>query len=355
MSISLEDALKRINKGRKQDKVSVLGSQQIEREHVSTGSAFIDHITGGGWAVGCYNLIVADGSVGKTTLSLLSCKSVLSQGYKCAYMDGENTITESYLKRVGFTEEERDRFILVKGRNLESMLDDIEVLALVEDMKLIVIDSIHIYTATAVEEKTADQDYMAIESRKYQQRMPIIEGNARGRSAIIGINTAREKIHSGNYIKEVVPRGKWQNTAANTWLRMTKGDIIFEEDIPIGHKINVRVIKTKDNYYDGSKKHEVCLYYNGGFDNYEQYVELFLIYGIVKKSGAWYYYFDSDGVEQKEQGKVSLVAAVKKDSESFERMKKELSEMGDSIKIIGDKVDENFVDNPEVTNQAEAL
>lgn len=338
MSINLEEALKRINKGKRVEKVKTLGSDVILREHVSTGSAFLDHITGGGYAVGCYNLLVALGSVGKTTMSLLACKSVLSQGYHAAFMDGENTITESYLSRVGFTQEERDRFILIKGRNLESMLDDVEQLALVETMRIIVIDSIHVYTATAVEDKSADQDYMAIEARKYQQRFPIIEGNARGRAAIIGINTAREAIHSGNYIKEVVPRGAWQNTAANTWLRMTRGDVVFKDEVPIGHKVNVRVIKTKDNYYDGKKSHEIILYYNGGFDNYEQYSELFLTYGIVRQAGAWFYYFDEDGVEQKAQGKPSLIKAIKGDAVAFERMKVELSEMSDSINIIGEEI-----------------
>lgn len=329
--ISLEDALKKINKGKKgNDVLKPLGENEIVREHVSTGSPFLDWLSGGGWAVGGYNTIQAEHGVGKSTIALNSCvQALLENDTNCvAYFDGEGTLTESYLQRIGLGKGEpmRERFLHVVGRNLEETLDKMELLASVDTMRLIVIDSIHIFVSTVVENKSAEDDYMAIEARKFQQRMSIVEGNSRGRCAILGLNTAREKIHSGNYTVENLPRGKWQLTYSNSWFRLARGDLIKDSDgKPIGHTIRARVMKSKDTYYDGKLNYEFNFYYDGCFDELEQFFELFLMSGIVEQRGPYYYYFDKDGVEVGNQGKAKAVASLKEDEESYNILKERLN------------------------------
>jgi RecA/RadA recombinase len=243
---SIEETLKRLNKNKKEeDKAVILGETKIIRTTTSTGSPYLDYISGGGFMNGGYNAIIASGGVGKSTISLLACKDTIQRRKKMAvYFDGESTLNESYFERMGVP---KDMFIHRTGRNLEEMLDEAELFAQSEDVGIIIFDSIPIFVASAVEAKAAGDNTIGIEAKRFTARMPIIEGYASKREiCLLGLTSY--KLNPGAMgDPRVLQRGEWQKTMANTVLDMTKKAIIKDEDKDIiGHVIEVRIKKTKN-------------------------------------------------------------------------------------------------------------
>ena len=67
MANTLEDVLKKFNKGKENEAVVKMADKtDLKKRTTSTGSPFIDLLTGNGWAKGGFNLIVADGGTGKS-------------------------------------------------------------------------------------------------------------------------------------------------------------------------------------------------------------------------------------------------------------------------------------------------
>lgn len=323
----LSEVLKKLNKDKKEeDKVAILGKTKLVRGTISTGSPYIDYITGGGFLDGGYNTIVAEGGVGKSSMALLACKDVIERKKKYAiYFDGEGTANDSYIDRMGVN---RNMLIVKRGRNLEDMLDQAEAFSTADDVGIIVIDSINIFVASSVEAKSAHDNNMTVEARKYGARMPIIEGNCMNRGiGIIGLTSYREKpgaMGDPRYLS----KGAWQITMNNTFLDLTRKKFILDEKKKeIGHKIDVRVKKTKNGTYDPTKVFTVDFYYDGGFNQINEYARLFVELGVATQGGAWITYPNKDGEALKSNGMDQFIEDLKKDSETFEFLKQQLEDV----------------------------
>ena len=95
---TLEDTLKKLNKGkREQDNYSLLKDKEVIRTRTSTGSPYLDYLSGG-FMNGGYNCLVAKGGSGKSSISLLACKDTIDRRGKVAvYFDGEGTLDKPYI------------------------------------------------------------------------------------------------------------------------------------------------------------------------------------------------------------------------------------------------------------------
>ena len=323
---SIKDTLAKLNKNkREEDKASLLGEKEIIRTTTSTGSPYLDYLTGGGWVDGGFNLEIASGGVGKSTMALLASKTTSERNKITVYFDGEKTLNESYFKRTGTSKE---LFIHRTGRNLEEMLDEAELFAQSEDVGLIIIDSIPIFVATSVEAKSAGDNTIGIEAKRFTARMPIIEGYASSRGICILALTSYKLNPGAMGDPRVLPRGEWQKTMANTTLDMIKKDILYDADKNIiGHKIDVRVYKTKNNSYDKTAVYSVNFYNEGGFNQTEEYARLFTELGIAKMGGAgWITFPNKDGEEKKVQGNDKFGEYLKENKEDFEFLKAQMKD-----------------------------
>lgn len=318
---SLEETLKKLNKNKKEeDKVNVVGDREVVRTRTSTGSPYIDYLCGG-FMNGGYNAIFAKGGTGKSSISLLACKDTIERRKKVAvYFDGESTLDDSYFTRMGI---DKHNFIHMKGRNLEEMLDSAEAFAQSEDVGIIIMDSIPIFVATSVEAKSAEDNHIGTEAKKYTTRMPIIEGYASKRDiAIVGLSHYKKDPGVMMGDNRVTPRGEWQGTMMNTYLDLTKKKIIYNQDGEIiGHTLDIRIKKSKGAPYDATKVYTTNFYNEGGFDILEEYSRLFIETEFVRSSGAWIYFPDENGEEQKANGKDAFMEHLKKNKETFDFLK----------------------------------
>ena len=321
---SIEETLKKLNKGKaEQDKVSILGDKEIIRTTTSTGSPYLDYLTGGGFMNGGYNTIIASGGVGKSSISLLACKDTIERRGKIAvYFDGERTLNESYFKRMNLP---KDKFIHRVGRNLENMLDEAELFAQSDDVGIIIMDSIPIFTAAAIEAKSAIENSIGNAAKRYTGRMPIIEGYASTRDiCIIGLTSY--KLNPGAMgDPRVLPAGEWQKTMSNTTLDMTKKDLLKDSDKNvIGHVIEVRVKKSKNSAYDGSEAYKINFYNEGGFNQVDEYARVFIETEIVKQGGAWIKFPNADAEEVSVNGTDKFIEYLKNNPRDFEFLKQQL-------------------------------
>lgn len=328
---TLNSVLKKLNKGKAEEDAIRFASEQPEgyfkKKKTPTGSIFLNKLLGGGYAKGGYNTIIADGGVGKSSIALMAIREeYLDTGRIGVFYDGEGTLDESYMVRMGVT---RDMIIHIKSRNLEKMLDEVEAFSTAEEVGVIIIDSIPIFTATSVEEKGAGDYNMAVEARKYSQRMPIIEGNAMNRDiTLIGL-TSYKLDPSAMGDPRKLTRGLWQYTMSNVILDLTKKSPIFDKcKNEIGHLLHVRVKKTKSASYDPKKAHDINFYYDGGFNMVEDYTSLFIETDVVHKAGGWFSFPDEDGVEIKVQGRDKVVEHLKENEITFNHLIERYEELG---------------------------
>jgi RecA/RadA recombinase len=326
---NLKDVLKKLNKGKKEEDYSRLITEQEENFYkkttTSTGSPFLDMITNGGFTQGGYNSIIADGGTGKTSLALMAIREEQKKtGRFAVYYDGEGTLDDSYIERMGA---DKSKMLIERGRNLEDMLDNLEAYSTADDVGIIIIDSIPIFIATSVQEKSAGDNSMAAEARRYTQRMPIIEANCLARRiTLIGL-TSFKKDPGAMGDPRYLSRGNWQLTMGNLMISLTKKDIIKDQNKnEIGHVLDVRVLKSKIAAYDKKRVYNTNFYYDRGFDAYDEYTDVMVSNGIVMRGGAWYSFPNIDGEEVKFQGKDKVIEYMKENPEDFEYLKTLLNE-----------------------------
>ncbi|MFT5662606.1 MAG: RecA/RadA recombinase [Sulfurimonas sp.] len=316
----LQDVLKKLNKGKKEDDIIMLASKQPEdyfvKNTTSIGSPYLDMMTNGGYTKGGFNLIIADGGVGKSSIALIAIRKEFEEtGRIGVYLDGEGTLDESYMARMGVT---KDMIYYVKGRSLEDMLDTAEAFSTADEVGTIIIDSIPIFVSAVVEAKSAAENNMAVEARKYTARMPIIEGNCMRRdSTLIGLTSYKlDPGAMGDPRK--LPRGQWQYTMANLILELTKKDILKDENgEEIGHVIDCRIKKSKIASYNPKEVHKVNFYYDCGFNEFDEYTSIFIVNGMIKQGGAWFSFADTEGEEIKLNGKAQVIDYLKDNEEVF--------------------------------------
>ena len=321
---SLEETLKKLNKGkREQDNYSLLKGKEIVRTRTSTGSPYLDYLSGG-FMNGGYNCLVAKGGSGKSSISLLACKDTIDRRGKVAvYFDGEGTLDDSYFKRMGIN---KDKFIHIRHRNLERMLDEAEAFAQADEVGIIVFDSIPIFKSTVVQEKSASDYTIGIEAQRWGTRMTLIEGYAVARDiCLLGLQHYKKDPGVMMGDNRTLSRGEWQGTMMNTFIDLTKKKIILDENKNIiGHTLDVRIKKSKGSAYDPTEVFSVNFYNEGGFNQIDEYARVFIETEIVKQGGAWIKFPNVNAEEVSVQGVDKFIEHLKNNPEDFEFLKQQL-------------------------------
>lgn len=330
MATDVLDVLKKLNKDKaEEDKIKVakdLPNEYFVRSVVSTGSPYLDYrinreIGKGGLVKGSFNLLIGGEGSGKTSIALLAAANEQREtGKYVVFYDGEGSMSESYLSRFGI---DKDLLIYRKGRNLEEMLDTIEALSLADNVGMIIIDSIPIFVSSVVEEKSAEDNTIGVEAKKFTARMAIIEGNCSRRNICLTALTFYTLSPGSMGDPRVLKRGEWQKYMSNLTLEFTKKDLIKDENgDPIGHVIDVRTKKSKLQEYDAKDVFQINFYYQNGFNKYDEYASIFIEEGLVKQNGAWFSFPDENGEEIKLNGKSKVISFLKENESHFQSLLK---------------------------------
>lgn len=277
-----------------------------------------------------YNNFIANNFVvhnsGKSSIALIMAKELQIKypNKTVGILDGEQTITDSHIERFGL---DKSRLIVYRDSVLENMLDTAEVLSQTEDISGIIIDSIKAFYSIVVEAKSAEEYSIGVEAKKIGTRFPIINANcARRGIAFIVLNQWRENPGAMNSDPKVLPGGNWNKYMPFTHLDFTKKDLIKDKNGNVlGHRLDVRIRKSKAGAFDKKDVITLNFYYEGGFNIVDEYSQIFCETGIVKQGGAWITFPNKDAEEIKINGLTKFIEYLKENSEDFEFLKSQLN------------------------------
>jgi RecA/RadA recombinase len=327
-SLSLEDVLKKLNKGKaEEDKVkTVLDLGSLNLDFCSSGSAYLDlYMDNKVVPLGAMTLLTGWEGSGKSSIALIMGRELQKKtGKTVVILDGEQTITDSHIERFGL---DTSKLVVYRDSVLENMLDTAEAFSQSDDICAIIIDSVKAFYSIAVEAKSAEDYSIGIEAKKFGTRFPIINANcARRGIAFIPINQWRENPGAMGSDPRVLPGGQWNKYMPFTHLDFTKKDLIKDENKNvIGHKLDVRVRKSKAGAFDKKEVITLNFYYGGGFEEKSEYAQIFCETSVAKQGGAgWITFPDRFGEEKKVQGTDKFAEYLKANPEDFEFLKQQL-------------------------------
>lgn len=329
--MTLEETLKKLNKGKaEQDQVKKVSEiDTLNLDFSSSGSAYLDYYMDNKVVpLGAMTLITGYEGSGKSSIALIKARELQKKFPKktVVIQDGEQTITDSHIERFGL---DKTRLIVYRDSVLENMLDTAEAFSQSEDICGIIVDSIKSFYSIAVEAKSAEEFSIGVEAKKLGTRFPIINANcARRNIALIVLNQWRENPGVMHGETKVLPGGNWLKYMPFTHLDFTKKELIRNEKKEVvGHKLDVRIRKSKAGAYDKKEVITLNFYYEGGFNEMDEYSQIFCEADVAKVGGAgWITFPDRFGEEKKVQGTDKFAEYLKANPEDFEFLKQQLNE-----------------------------
>ncbi len=242
-------------------------------------------------------------SSGKTTLSLHAVAELQKQGGIAAFIDAEHALDPKYAAAIGVNTSE----LLINQPDYGEQALDI-VIKLVEstEVGLIVVDSVAALTPKAEIEGDMGDSHMGLHARLMSQAMRKINAKVSDTgTTIIFINQIREKIGVIFGSPETTPGGRALPFYASQRLDIRRKEQIKDGAEIIGNKTLVKVVKNK--VAPPFRTAEFDIMYGEGMSTEGSILDVGVQFGVVKKSGAWYYDSEGNQIGQgREKSKVVL-------------------------------------------------
>lgn len=292
-------------------------SLQITR--IPSGILSVDMLMGGGFARNRHFEIYGDFSVGKTYISLCLIAMAQSLGIRCAFIDVEGTFDPAWAELIGV---DLDSLELVpQDEHGPKVVNVMEAMLRSKVYGVIILDSIASLLPKEEFEKDMNASSMGAEQAKMMSKAMRKLTAANSETALVFINQTREKLGVIFGTKTTTPGGRAMRHYSGARIELVKTETlkknaevvdqktgeIKKEDIPKGHRIQIRIEKDKTGgAHQGDQSTMVFDYDHAIHDHIEDLLYLGRVHGYVHKSG------DNWWVEEYEEEKVKFRPAFKK-------------------------------------------
>ncbi|HSC24838.1 MAG TPA: recombinase RecA [Candidatus Babeliales bacterium] len=259
-------------------------------EAVSTGSILIDRAIGiGGLPVGRIIEIFGPEASGKTTLAMHVIAQSQKRGGICAFIDAEHALDVTYAKGLGINAEE---LIISQPDYGEQALDITEMLIRSGAIDVIVIDSVAALVPKAELEGDMGDSHMGLQARLMSQALrkltPVIH---KSKTVLIFINQIRQNIGAMPFAnKETTTGGNALKFYASVRLDVRKIASLKKNDVTIGNRVRVRVVKNK--VAPPFKQVELDLLFSEGISKELDLLDAALHFKIITQAGSWFAFND---------------------------------------------------------------
>ncbi len=306
---ALEMALSQIERQFGRGTVMKLGEAQTKLavESIPTGSLSLDLALGvGGIPRGRVTEIFGAESSGKSTLALHIMASAQQNGGMAAYIDAEHALDPSYARRIGVDVNE---LYISQPDNAEQALEITEALVRSAALDVVVIDSVAALVPRAEIEGEMGDAHVGLQARLMSQALrKLTSAIARSRTSVVFINQLREKVGIMFGNPEVTPGGRALKFYASVRIDMRRLESIKQGTEVIGTRVKARVVKNK--VAPPFRLAEFDIMFNRGISKEGDLVDLGVLTGAIKKSGAFF----SFGEVRLGQGRENVKAFLRDNS-----------------------------------------
>ena len=300
----------------------------------TSGSINLDMILGGGLPEGRIYEIYGPESCGKTSIALMMVSNMQKVGKVCAYVDVEQALDPSWMRKLGVNV---DELLLAQPECGEDALDLTEQLVNSGVVDFIVVDSVAALTPRAELEGEMSDLNVGLQARLMSKAMrKLVSSTAKMKCSILFINQLREKIGVMFGNPETTTGGKALKYYASIRMDARK-ELIKQGTENVGQKIKIKTVKNKT--YPPLKTAEVTLMYETGFDVNREILQKAVDFEIINKSGAWYSY----GSTKIGQGENAALNFILSEPGLFDEIKAKVLENVSKSTSVNNTVDD--VDN----------
>lgn len=324
------------------DQTMVVASDFVIPKRFPSGSLSLDVILGGGWPANQWVEIIGLESAGKTACALktIATNQKLDPEFTALWIAGEHYDTDQ-ARALGV---DNDRVMILPTQEMELALELMNQVAASKSVDCVVLDSYPALIPSEEDEKAMDEFVVATGAKvfnkywrkagKATRRAP--DGSERPMMGII-INQFRDKI--GGFAKfgtpQTSPGGHGKDYAYFVRLQVQRDEFIKEkrpgaaDPVIVGQTIKMTTIKNKaapprqvasvDFYFRDAP---LIGFRRGDYDLGKEFVRVGIEFGVIKKSGGWYYYGD-----RKWQGKENVEIDVRCEPELQSELRADVMEV----------------------------
>lgn len=256
---------------------------------VSTGSLGLDIALGGrGLPKGRVIEVFGPESSGKTTL----CLHAIAQAQKfgvCALIDAEHAFDPTWARKLGVN---CDELLVSQPDNGEQALEIASSLVSVDEVSMVVIDSVAALTPKAELAGEIGDAHVGRQARMMSQAMRMMCGKiAHSSCVVIFINQIREKIGVQFGSPEVTPGGRALKFFSSCRIDIRRIGPVKDGESIVGHKVRCKVVKNK--IAPPFREAEFDLLYSRGVDRFGELIDLGIEHKILTRAGAWIKFGDA--------------------------------------------------------------
>ena len=323
---ALKTAMDQIEKKFGKGAVMRLGENTaMNIEHIKTGSLMLDIALGiGGIPKGRIVEIYGPESSGKTTVALHCVAEAQKAGGTAAFIDVEHALDPVYASHLGV---DIDSLLVSQPDSGEQALEIAEALVRSGAVDIIVVDSVAALVTRAEIDGEMGDNHVGQLARLMSQAMRKLAGAlSKSNCAAIFINQLREKIGVMYGNPETTPGGRALKFYASVRIDVRKGEPVKDGNDIIGTHTKVKIVKNK--VAPPFKTAEFDIMYGTGISHTGEIVDAGVELGVLKKSGAWFYYGETrlgqgrdnvkklfeDNPELAEEIENKIMAAVSEDN-----------------------------------------
>ena len=285
---ALKTAMEQIEKKFGKGAVMRLGENAaMNVEAIKTGSLMLDIALGvGGIPKGRIVEIYGPESSGKTTVALHCVAEAQKAGGTAAFIDVEHALDPIYAANLGV---DIDSLLVSQPDSGEQALEIAEALVRSGSIDIIVIDSVAALVTKAEIEGEMGDSHVGQLARLMSQALRKLTGAlSKTNCAAIFINQLREKIGNVYGNPEVTTGGRALKFYSSVRIDVRKGEPIKDGSEVIGVHTKAKIVKNK--VAPPFKLAEFDILYGKGICHTGEIIDAGVEFGVVKKSGAWFYY-----------------------------------------------------------------